>query len=108
MAQITIDVNGRPYVVGCEDGQERHLMELGKVFDAQVRQISQEMGQLGDTRLFLMGALLLADELTDARSRLLGLQGELARLQSEQARIETKALQALENAAQRIEKIAAE
>ena len=34
--------------------------------DRQVRQVSQEVGQLGETRLFLMGALLLADEPTTA------------------------------------------
>ena len=28
MAQITIDINGKPYVVGCEDGQEAHLTEI--------------------------------------------------------------------------------
>ena len=27
MAQLTIEVNGRPYVVGCEDGQEQHLLD---------------------------------------------------------------------------------
>ncbi len=107
MAQISIEVNGRAYLVGCEDGQERHLTDLARVFDAEVRKVSGEMGQLGDTRLFLMGALLLADELTDARTRPLGLQGELSRLQSEHARVETRAFQALDAAAQRIEKLAA-
>lgn len=108
MAQITIDVNGRPYTVGCEDGQEQHLLELGRMFDRQVRQVGQDMGQLGDTRLFLMGALLLADELWDAKSRLSGLQAELARLQSDRARLETRAVSALETAAKRIEKLAGE
>jgi cell division protein ZapA len=108
MAQINVDVNGRPYAVGCEDGQEQHLQDLAKMFDRQVRQISQDMGQLGDTRLFLMGALLLADELYDARGRLAAMQAELARLQAERARIETKAVSALETAAVRIEKLAAE
>ena len=28
MAQLTIQVNGRPYTVGCEDGQEAHLLEI--------------------------------------------------------------------------------
>ncbi|MDB5465529.1 cell division protein ZapA [Phenylobacterium hankyongense] len=108
MSQITIDVNGRPYTVGCEDGQEQHLLELARLFDRQVRQVSQDMGQLGDTRLFLMGALLLADELADARGRLTNVQAELARLQSERARLETRAVSALESAAKRIEKLAAE
>ena len=63
MAQVTIEVNGRPYQVGCEDGQEAHLLELVRLFDRQVRAVSQDMGQLTETRLFLMAALLLADEL---------------------------------------------
>ena len=108
MAQISIEVNGRPYAVGCEDGQEQHLLELAKLFDHQVRQVSQDMGQLGDTRLFLMGALLLADELADARSRLASLQVEISRAQAERGRIETRAVAALEAAAKRIEKLASE
>ncbi|THD59503.1 cell division protein ZapA [Phenylobacterium sp.] len=108
MAQITIEVNGRPYAVGCEDGQEAHLIELAKMFDHQVRQVGQDMGQLGDTRLFLMGALLLADELADARARLAANQAELARLQSERGRVEIRAVQALDTAAKRIEKLASE
>ena len=108
MAQINVEVNGRPYAVGCEDGQEAHLVELAKMFDQQVRQISQDMGQLGDTRLFLMGALLLADELADARNRLASLQTEVGRLQSDRARIETRAVTALDTAAKRIEKLAGE
>lgn len=107
MAQINIDVNGRPYAVGCEDGQEHHLQELAKIFDHQVRQVSQDMGQLGDTRLFLMGALLLADELLDAKNRLAALQVEVGRLQADGARLETKAVSALEGAAIKIEKLAA-
>lgn len=107
MAQINIEVNGRPYAVGCEDGQEAHLQELAKLFDHQVRQVSQDMGQLGDTRLFLMGALLLADELLDAKNRLAAMQVEVGRLQADRSRFETKAVNALENAAAKIEKLAA-
>lgn len=108
MAQVSIEVNGRPYVVGCEDGQEQHLRDLALMFDRQVRMVSQDMGQLGDTRLLLMGALLMADELSDARMRLTAQQSEIARLQSAQNRMENRAVLALENAAKRIEKIAAD
>ena len=106
MGQVTIEVNGRPYQVGCEDGQEQHLRDLAQIFDTQVRQVSHEMGQLGDTRLLLMGALLLADELAEARNRLAAQQADIARLQSSQSRTETRAVLALENAAKRIEGLA--
>ncbi|ALL14570.1 cell division protein ZapA [Caulobacter henricii] len=112
MAQLTIQVNGRPYTVGCEDGQEPHLLEIARLFDRQVRQVSQDVGQLGETRLFLMGALLLADELSDLKLRLAHAQSELSRLQTEQnreaSRIEIAAIRAIDAAAERIEKLAAE
>ena len=106
MAQVTVHVNGKPYSVGCEDGQERHLIDLAKLFDEQVRQVSQDVGNLGETRLFLMGALLLADELADLKLRQQHIQTELTRLQGDQSRVEVKAVAALENAAKRIEKLA--
>jgi cell division protein ZapA len=106
MAQVTLNVNGRPYVVGCEDGQEAHLAALARMFDRQVRQVGQDMGQLGETRLFLMGALLLADELAETKARMAAIQADLGRLQSDQARIEARAVAALEGAAKRIEKLA--
>ncbi len=106
MAQVTVSINGKPYSVGCEDGQERHLQELARLFDSQVRQVSQDVGQLGETRLFLMGALLLADELADLKLRLAHVQGELARTQTDHAKAETKAIAAIESAASKIEKMA--
>jgi cell division protein ZapA len=106
MAQLTIEVNGRPYLVGCEDGQESHLRELAKLFDSQVQQLSGSVGNLGETRLFLMGALMMADELADARARLAHLQGETSRLRNELQTVETRAGNALDAAAQRIEALA--
>jgi cell division protein ZapA len=108
MAQVTLDVNGRPYVVGCEDGQEQHLTELARIFDRHVRQVGQQLGQLGETRLFLMGALLLADELAETKARMAAIQADLGRLQSDQARIEARAVLALDAAAKRIDKLANE
>ena len=107
MAQVTIEVNGRPYTVGCEDGQENHLAQLAALFDRQVRQVGQEVGQLGETRLFLMGALLLADELADTRSRLAHAQSDLSRVQGEISRLEGRAALALDTAARKVEAIAA-
>ena len=70
MATVTVDINGRPYAVGCADGQEERVRTLAQQFDVHVRQISGEVGHGGDLRLFLMASLMLADELQEARQRL--------------------------------------
>ncbi|MDQ1154232.1 cell division protein ZapA [Brevundimonas sp. SORGH_AS_0993] len=67
MATVTVEVNGRPYAIGCADGQEERVRILAKQFDNQVRQVAQDVGNVGDLRLFLMAALILSDELHEAR-----------------------------------------
>ena len=70
MATVTIDINGRPYQVGCADGQEERVRILARQFDAHVRSVAGDVGQVGDLRLFLMASLILADELHEARQQL--------------------------------------
>lgn len=67
MATVTVEINGRPYAVGCADGQEERVRILAKQFDGNVRTVAGDVGHVGDLRLFLMAALLLADELHEAR-----------------------------------------
>lgn len=67
MATVTVDINGRPYAVGCADGQEERVRVLAKQFDGHVRQVAGEVGHVGDIRLFLMAGLILADEVHEAR-----------------------------------------
>lgn len=67
MATVTVDINGRPYAVGCADGQEERVRILARQFDGHVRSVAGDVGQVGDLRLFLMAALLLADELHEAK-----------------------------------------
>lgn len=105
MAQLTLNINGKAYIIGCEDGQEAHLSQLGADFDAQVRQLAADVGQLGETRLFLMASMMTADEAHEAKHRLGQARAEIARLQSELARLELRAVTALENAAKKVEKL---
>lgn len=107
MAQVTISVHGRPYTVGCEDGQEAHVVELADMLDENVGTVAREVGNLGETRLLLMGALMLADELAETRARLAEAQSQAARVQSDHARGEIRAVQALDAAAKSIEALAA-
>lgn len=67
MATVTVDINGRPYAVGCADGQEERVRVLARQFDSNVRSVAGDVGHVGDLRLFLMAALVLADELHEAK-----------------------------------------
>jgi cell division protein ZapA len=107
MAQVSIEVNGRAYVVGCEDGQERRLGELASTVDAQIRQVAREVGPLGETRLILMGALVMADEISDLRAQIAALRAEVAEAKAGVGRTQLAAVTALEAAAAKIEAMAA-
>ena len=66
MAVVDVMVNGRPYPVACDDGQEEHLIDLAHYIDKRVAGLAKTMGQVGDARLILMASLLVADELLEA------------------------------------------
>lgn len=70
MAKVDIMVNDRLFKVTCEDGQEQRLERLARHFDRHVQELGRELGQIGDTRLFLLSALTVCDELFEARARL--------------------------------------
>lgn len=107
MSQLTIQVHGRSYVVGCEDGQEGHLKELASLVSEKVAELAPDAGQLGETRLMLLGALVLADDLTQARRRSAKAEAEVARLSEEVAKAEARAVAVLEAVAAKVESMAA-
>ena len=70
MAQVSLSINGRSYEVACDDGQEERLQGLASYLDMRVGELTEQMGQVGELRLLVMAALLVADELQDALSQL--------------------------------------
>ncbi|MBC6980286.1 MULTISPECIES: cell division protein ZapA [unclassified Caulobacter] len=108
MATVTVEINGRPYNVGCADGQEERVRALARQFDDNVRQVAQDVGHVGDIRLFLMAALLVADELSDIRTQLNRLRAEHDRTMAGSETVEKRAADALNAAAGRLEKLLAE
>jgi len=76
MAQVQIEVGGRHYQVGCRDGEEARLQELGRLVDARASDVIRAIGTGDEGRQLLMTALLLADELDEARSVVTELHAE--------------------------------
>ncbi|MEY3235321.1 MAG: hypothetical protein RL230_2592 [Pseudomonadota bacterium] len=112
LAKVQIEINGRRYAIGCDEGQEDHVMRLARYFDDHVKRLASSVGQIGDQRLFLMGALIVADEMHDLKVRLDKAEAEIARLsdvraQAAQAAIDPAPVTALDGAAGRLEALAA-
>ena len=69
MGQVAVRVNGRRYQVACDDGQEEHLSELAVQLDQRVQNLLAAVGSgVGEQRLLVMAALLVLDELSEARA----------------------------------------
>jgi len=114
MPLVNVMVNGRAYTIACDDGEENHLRELAQMVDVKAREVLGSVGQVGDSRLILMAALLLADENHAMTARLSSASheaGDLAGVQQilhvRLAEAEGAAADALEAAAARVETIAA-
>src|SRR5437762_13055544 len=70
MAQVSLTVNGRPFAITCDDGQEPRIQRLGEYVDAKVAEFARSVGQVGEARLLLLAALVIADELAEATDAL--------------------------------------
>ena len=77
MNHINVTINGRQYRMACEDGQEQRLMSLADSFEARIGELRGKFGEIGDARLTVMAALMVADELLDANERVRALQAEV-------------------------------
>jgi cell division protein ZapA len=84
MTQVSVTINGRQFRMACEDGQEGHLMSLARELDSRIGALRSKFGEIGDTRLTVMAAITVADELAEAAARIKRLEEEIAALQSAQ------------------------
>ncbi len=112
MAQVNATICGRQVRLACEDGQEDHLLALAKDVDTRIIDLRRKFGEIGDTRLTVMAALMLADEMAEMSAKVKRLEAEIASLaqsraiSAERAREASEAvIGAFNSAAERIEGI---
>jgi cell division protein ZapA len=109
MGQVVVTVNGRAFPLNCADGEEPRIRRLATYVDAKITDFVKTHGQIGEARLILLAALVIADELSDttdlvqterSRTRIngtgedtgavaAGIRGLAARIESIAARLES-------------------
>jgi cell division protein ZapA len=112
MGQVNATIAGRQYRLACEDGQEEHLLGLAKDLETRIIDLRRKFGEIGDTRLTVMAALMLADEGSEMAGRVRTLEAEIAGLDDERVAASDRAraasdavVGAFHSAAERIESI---
>lgn len=68
MSNVTLQIGGRAYTVACAEGEEAHIQALGGMIADKVRTMGA--AAQSEPRQLLFAALLLADELHEARAAL--------------------------------------
>ena len=105
MGQVSLMINGRPFAVTCDDGQEARICRLAEYVDAKVGEFVKDIGQVGEARLLLLAALVIADELADANEALRSQHGSGPGAEAETA--VDAAAKSVHNMARRVEALAA-
>lgn len=68
MAETRLHIAGRLYRIDCRDGDEARVAALGADLAARADALTTALGAVGEGQLLVMLALMLADELADARA----------------------------------------
>ena len=106
MPTVAVTVNGRPFTLACDEGEEGRIRRLAQYVDRKVGEFVERVGQIGETRLILLAALVIADELAEANARLVAPAGEGA-AEGEGGAAAGRAAESLLGLAERLEAIAA-
>jgi len=69
MPEVTVDIAGRSYRLGCGADEEEHLTGLATMLDTDARGLLRQFGQMSEGRLLLMTALMVADRLVEAEEK---------------------------------------
>jgi cell division protein ZapA len=68
VSNLDLTISARRYTVACAAGEEAHVTELGRIVDTAIT--ANGLGSQTETRTLLFAALMLADELHEARRQL--------------------------------------
>jgi cell division protein ZapA len=90
VSQVNVTIHGRQFRMACEDGQEAHLQQLAKDLDDRIVALRAQFGEIGDARLTVMAALMVADELAETGKRLKRLESDQASLQDARGAAEVR------------------
>ena len=70
MANVNIRFNGKDYLLSCDDGQEDHLIELSEYLNNRFKKLTNELGNIGESKLLLISSIKVVDEYYEIKKKI--------------------------------------
>ncbi len=65
MGNVNIKFNNKDYLLSCDEGQEENLKELANHLNVKYDEIKENLGNIGESKLFLITAIKIIDDYFD-------------------------------------------
>lgn len=63
MSVVTLKIAGYSYKIACQDGQEKHILELAEYLNEKGSKLKRSIGYIPENQLLAMVSVLVAQEL---------------------------------------------
>jgi len=70
MANVSINFNGKEFLLSCDDGQEEHLEELLTHINQRFNNLKDELGNIGENKLLLITSVKIMDEYFETKKNI--------------------------------------
>jgi len=70
MANVSINFNGKDFILSCDDGQEEHLEELLVHINKKFNELKNDLGNIGENKLLLITSVKIMDEYFETKKKL--------------------------------------
>lgn len=80
MPQVNVEINGRAYRLSCGPGEEEHVISLSRRIDSHAVKVGKASTPAAESKMLVMAALLLTDELQEAEAKINELTAQVTSL----------------------------
>ena len=69
MANVNIKLNGKDFLLSCDDGQEDHLEQLANHLVNKFDKLKSDLGNIGENKLLLITSIKIMDEYFETKKK---------------------------------------
>ena len=77
MANVSVNFNGKKFLLSCDDGQEEHLEELLVHINKKFDDLKSDLGNIGENKLLLITSVKIMDEYFETKKKVEQKKNEL-------------------------------